>query len=96
MKKEYIKGYLIDEEEVGCEHYPVCYTCPFEKCKGEKNEPSEKRKQQVREAGRRYRAKNKDKQRERQRAWREKQRLAKLLDQMRQDVKNTEEISLKS
>ena len=96
MKKEYIDGYLIDESQVGCEHWEVCYTCPFEKCKKEEDEPSEKRKQQVREAGRRYRAKNKDKQRERQRAWREKQRLAKLLDQMRQGAENTEEISLKS
>ena len=82
MKKEYIKGYLIDEEDVGCEKWKVCFTCPYT-CKEEK---TDKRKQQVKDAGKRYRDKNKEKIKEKNRLWREKQRLAKLLDQKRQDA----------
>lgn len=82
MKKEYIKGYLLDEEDVGCEKWDVCFTCPYT-CKEEK---TAKRKQQVRDAGKRYRDKNKEKIKEKNRLWREKQRLAKLLDQKRQDA----------
>lgn len=85
MKKEYIKGYLIDEAEVGCERYPVCYTCPFKTCK---EELSDIRKQQIRDAGKRYREKHKDQIREKQKRWKEKQRLAKLLDQKRSEAES--------
>ena len=83
MKKEYIKGYLLDEEDVGCERYPICFDCPLKKCKEEK---TPKRKQQMKEAAKRYRDSHKEQERERQRKWREKQRLVKLLDQQRQSV----------
>lgn len=88
MKKEFIKGYLIDEEDVGCEKWAICYTCPFPKCKEEK---SEKRKKQINEAGKRYRDKNKEKIREQKRLWREKRRLAKLLDQQREQTEKEKE-----
>ena len=94
---ETVKGYVIDKTEDGCARYPHCISCPFEDCyPTEDAEKKAKRKEQMKKAAKTYRDKNKEKIKEKNRLWREKQRLAKLLDQMRQDVKNTEEISLKS
>ena len=88
MKKEFIKGYLLDEEEVGCERYPYCFDCPLEDCTPKKE--SEKRKQQKKEAAKRYRQRHKDREKERKSLWRDKQRLAKLLDQQR-DTESTKQ-----
>ena len=87
---EYIEletGYKLNKNELGCDASSNCFECPLDKCIYQtQDEKSEKRKQQVRDAGKRYREKNKDKQRERLRAWRQKQKLAMLLDQKRQDA----------
>ena len=87
---EYIEsfdGRKLNKNDLGCKKFSNCFECTLEKCIYEvKEEKSEKRRQQVNAAGKRYREKNKDKQRERLRIWREKQRLAKLLDQKRQDA----------
>lgn len=80
MKKEYIKGYLIDEEDVGCDKYPVCYTCPFPKCKDDKSKEQEVKAEEI------HQNKEEDEQKERERIWMEKQRLVLLLDQKRQDA----------
>lgn len=79
MKKEYIKGYLLDEEDVGCDKYPICFTCPFERCKGEADKKQ-------RAIHRKYYQRHKDEIKEKQRQWREKQRLAKLLDKKREQA----------
>lgn len=80
---EPVKGYRLDANETGCEYHSDCFACQFRDCK---YALTEKRKEQLRKAAKTYRDKNKDKNRERLRIWREKQRLAKLLDQKRQDA----------
>lgn len=87
MKKEYIKGYLLDEEDVGCEKYPVCFTCPY-KCSGDNDDDEKKKKKK--EIRHRYYQRHKDEIKEKRRLWREKQRLAKLLDQQRDKEKENE------
>lgn len=81
MKKEFIKGYLLDEEDVGCEKYPVCFTCPY-KCSGDNDDDEKKAKKRA--IHRKYYQRHKDKIKEKRRQWREKQRLAKLLDEQRE------------
>ena len=80
MKKEYIKGYLLDEEDVGCERYPICFDCPFKKCKDDKSKEQEVKAEEI------HQNKEEDEQKERERIWMEKQRLVLLLDQKRQDA----------
>lgn len=82
MKKEYIKGYLLDEEDVGCDKYPLCFTCPFERCKCDADNDEKKKKQRA--IHRKYYQRHKDEIKEKRRLWREKQRLAKLLDEQRE------------
>ena len=88
MKKEYIKGYLLDEEDVGCEKYPVCFTCPY-KCSGDNDDDEKKKKKK--EIRHRYYQRHKDEIKEKHRLWREKKRLAKLLDQQRDKLEKENE-----
>ena len=84
---ETVKGYMIDKTEDGCARYPHCISCPFEDCyPTEDAEKKAKRKEQMKKAAKTYRDKNKEKIKEKNRLWREKQRLVRLLDQKRQDA----------
>ena len=84
---ETVKGYVIDKTEDGCARYPHCISCPFEDCyPTEDAEKKAKRKEQMKKAAKTYRDKNKEKIKEKNRLWREKQRLVRLLDQKRQDA----------
>lgn len=84
---ETVKGYMIDKTDDGCARYPHCISCPFEDCyPTEDAEKKAKRKEQMKKAAKTYRDKNKEKIKEKNRLWREKQRLARLLDQKRQDA----------
>lgn len=34
---EVVKGYKLNEKELGCKYHKICYTCPFKDCiKGKK------------------------------------------------------------
>lgn len=84
---ETVKGYIIDKTDDGCARYPHCISCPFEDCyPTEDAEKKAKRKEQMKKAAKTYRDKNKEKIKEKNRLWREKQRLVRLLDQKRQDA----------
>ena len=84
---ESVEGYLIDSTQDGCARHPHCFDCPFEDCyPTEDEEKKAKRKEQMKKAAKTYRDNNKEKIKEKNRLWREKQRLAKLLDQKRQDA----------
>jgi hypothetical protein len=84
---ETVKGYMIDKTDDGCARYPHCISCPFEDCyPTEDAEKKAKRKEQMKKAAKTYRDKNKEKIKEKNRLWREKQRLVRLLDQKRQDA----------
>lgn len=86
MKKEYIKGYFLDEEDVGCERYPVCFTCPFKNCSSLDKKIDDAKKQKERERYKRYYQQHREERKEKSRQWREKQRLAKLLDMQRENA----------
>ena len=91
MKKEYIKGYFLDEEDVGCERYPVCFTCPFKRCSTLDKKIDDAKKQKERERYKRYYQQHREERKEKNRQWREKQRLAKLLDKQREDAEREKE-----
>lgn len=77
---EHIRGYKLDANETGCEYHEDCFACQFRDCK---YALTEDRKEQLRKAAETYRNKNRDKERERLRIWREKKRAAMLLDTFR-------------
>lgn len=94
---ETVKGYMIDKTDDGCARYQHCISCPFEDCyPTEDAEKKAKRKEQMKKATKTYRDKNKEKIKEKNRLWREKQRLARLLDQKRQDAEEKAITPLKS
>lgn len=91
---ESVEGYRIELAKVKCK-YGICYNCPLPDCKqGMKEEEKKKKREQNKIAVRKYRETHKDEDRERKRRWREKRRLAMLLDQQRQNISNNSEMSL--
>ena len=91
MSEDYIEtipGYYLPRTDVGCEKYPFCFNCTLDvkECNPDRDTETERRKQQKKEAAKRYRQRHKDREKERHKAWKEKQRLAKLLDQKRAEA----------
>ena len=86
---EFVKGYQLDEKDVGCDKYPFCFTCPFKKCKAETDDDVKKAKKRA--IHRKYYQRHKDKIKEKRRQWREKQRLARLLDEQREKAEKENE-----
>ena len=77
---EIIPGYKLNKNELGCEFGDNCFECKRQDCKGVTI------KQQ--EIKRKYRETHKDQERKRLLRWREKQRMAKLLDDKREEIEN--------
>ena len=77
---EIVPGYKLNKNELGCEYFDNCFECKRKDCRTIT--------QPQREYKKKYRETHRDQERERHRRWREKKKLAKMLDDKREEIKN--------
>lgn len=86
---EAVKGYKLNKNELGCEYFDNCFECKRRECKFQALD--ERRKKQLNSASARYYQRHKEEVKEKNRRWREKRKLIKLLEQQREQAEKENE-----